>query len=142
MTSSDWPETVAMPTASPCALKTATFEMVPKMAGSKFITSRPPATSCGVADEILICAQPPGGAVSLDICKARSAAGSVPARRSSCIGTTQAQGRPDWRFSMMRLTTGKMGTRRAESRPGCARMDKAEPYPTNFAKREPARTMV
>src|ERR1035438_8536182 len=61
-TSSDWPETVAIPTASPCALKTAALEMVPKTAGSNFITRRPDEMSCGVGDEILICAHPPAGA--------------------------------------------------------------------------------
>src|ERR1700733_1763603 len=44
--------------------------MLPKIVGSKFMVTLPLETSAGAVSEILNCAYPPGGAVSLETCSA------------------------------------------------------------------------
>src|ERR1035441_5923044 len=137
LTSRELPLTEAIPIASPCGLKTATREMGPKTAGSNCITSRPEETSCGVVDQTLICAHPPGGAVSLEIWRVRFAAGSGPARRAkrtSCIGTTQRETRRDCSFSMMEQSNGGTCTPRSAARPSCARKDRPGGLSHQFLK--------
>jgi hypothetical protein len=50
------------------ALNAATLVMLPKVAGSKFMVTLAAETSAGLVSEILNCANPPGGAVSLETC--------------------------------------------------------------------------